>query len=486
MDGVRAGSGAAGWRIAALQVGESRATARVTDADGAVLAARSSPLPVRRPAPDRVEFDPTDWWAICRSVLAAVVAQVPGSYLGLTVSTVRQAFVLTDGRVELGHGILASDRRGSAWLDEVRNHRQLYAMTRHWPAPELTLPKLLAVRADSPRRWADTRRLLFGHDWLVWRLTGAEATEISYACAGQLAHVSQRTWAGSLLDDLGIPRTLLAPIVEAGEVVGRLREQGLGLPTGLPVVAGCGDIQMAAAGAGAAHPGAVCVVAGRVTTLMAAADSAPLDPRQRPWVSTHAPRDTWAVETGSGSPGELLGWLAAMLGVDVDEVFRLGRESRPGARGLTALVGGPRWAEHRTVPAPHTLLGIDPAADRADLAAAFTEGYAYAVRAQLEDLEDVLGYPARQLVLTGEQATSGLARLLASVTGRDVAVPEVSSGTALAASALVTSAVGAPSTGVVPEGRLAAAGDPRPYDESYARYLAAYDALQANLPGIRD
>lgn len=466
--------------VAGLQVDEASVTAWVSDADGAVVASRSAALPVRRPAPDRAEFDPTDWWAVCRSALASVVAAVPGDYLGLTVTSLRQAFLLTDGRVELGHGVLAGDRRGAAELDEVRSHRQLYAMTRHWPAPELTLPKLLAVRAESPRRWADARRLLFVHDWLIWRLTGAEVTEISYACAGQLAHVSQRAWAGSLLDDLGIPRGLLAPIVEAGEVVGSLRERGLGLPTGLPVVAGCGDLQLAAAGAGAAHPGVVCVVAGSSTTLLAAADSAPLDPQQRPWVSTHAPRDTWAVESNCGSPGPLLGWLASLLRVEVVELYRLGRDGAPGGRGLAAIVGAPHFrAEAR---APGTLIGLAADSEPRDLAAAFTEGYAYAVRAHLADLEDVLGYPARQVVLTGADASQGLARLLAAVTGRDVAVPEVGSAAALAGAALVTAAVGAPSGGVVPPRRLAVAGDPTPYAEAYARYLAAYDTLREHLP----
>lgn len=469
--------------VAGLDVGGSGVKAWVAGTNGRVVAVQQTPLPIRRPARHRAEFDPTDWWATCRAALADAVAQAPGDYLGLTVSSVRQGFVLTDGRVELGQGVLNSDRRGAAWLDELRTHRQLYAMTRHWPAPELTLPKLLAVRAESPRRWADARRLLFVHDWLVWRLTGAECTEISYACAGQLAHVSQRAWAWSLLDDLDIPRSLLAPVVEAGTVVGTLREPGLGLPVGLPVVAGCGDTQLAAAGAGAAHPGVVCVVAGSSTPLLATADFAPLDPQQRPWVSTHAPRDTWAVETNCGYPGTMLGWLARILGVDVPELFDLARRSEPGARGLTAVVGAPHWTERdwATKP-PRTLLGLDPQADPVDLAAAFTEGYAFAVRANLEDLEDVLGGATRQVVLTGGGAGPGLADLVATVTGREVAVPEVESAAALAGATLVATAVGSPTAGTLPSTRLSSPGERDRYEEPYQRYLAAYDALREHLP----
>lgn len=451
----------------------------MVDTDGRLLGTRERDLSVRRPAPDRAEFDPLDWWAAARSALAAAVAAYPGNYLALTVSA-PSAFLLTDGRVELGHGVLPNDRRGAGWLAELRAHRQLYAMTRHWPAAELALPQLLALRAESPRRWADARRLLFLPDWLIWRLTGVEATEVSTACAGQMAHVSQRAWAGSLLDDLDVPRGLLAPLVAPGEVVGKLREAGLGLPSGIPVVAGCGSRQLAAAGVGAAHPGAVCVLAGADTRLLAAADSAPLDAGQRPWVSTHAPRDTWAVELPCGSPGGMLDWLAGVLGVPVDGLFDLAASSGPGAGGLSAVVGLPHATESRwAAPAPPALLGMRPASGPAELAAAVTEGYCYAVRANLADLDDVLGYPAGLLVLTGDGASAGLARLLAAVTGRDVAVSEAPVPAALAASALAAAAVGESAAGTLPDRRVFPAADPYPYDEPYHRYLASYDALLA-------
>lgn len=470
----------AGLSLSEVGVGVWVARAWVVDTDGRLLGTIEVGLPVRHPAAERCEFDPLDWWAAARSGLAAAVAGVEGDYLALTV-TAPPAFLLTDGRVELGHGVLPGDRRGAGWLAHLRAHRQLYAMTRHWPAAELTLPKLLAIRAESPRRWADARRLLFLSDWLAWRLTGAEATEISGACAGQLAHVSQRGWAGSLLDDLDVPRLLLAPLVAPGQVAGHLSEGGLGLPTGLPVVAGCGDRQLAAAGVGAAHPGAVCILAGAAaTTLLAAADFAPLDTAQRPLVTTHAPRDTWAVELPCGSPGRMLHWLADTLAVPVEGLYDLAAGSRPGAGGLTAVVGLPHCTEHRwAAAAPPSLLGLDPSSGPAELAAALTGGYAYAVRANLADLTEVLGHPAGPLVLTGAGANRGLAELLATVTGQDVAVPAVQLPAALAAAALAAAAVGAPSAAILPERQVFPAADPASHEGPYARYLAAYDALEA-------
>lgn len=446
---------------AGLDVGAATVTAWVAGTGGELAVTRSSALPVRRPAPGRAEFDPTDWWAVCRATLAAAIAGAPGPVAGLTVSAAQHAFVLTDRRVELGHGVLGEDERGVGWVDEIAAHRQVYAMTRRRPTPEPALAKLLAIRHESPRRWAAARRLLFLPDWLIWRLTGVAATEVSQACAGQLAHVSQRAWAWSLLDDVGISRELLAPLVEPGVVVGQLRERDLGLPVGLPVVAGCGDIQLVAAGSGAAHPGAVCVVAGAQTTIVAGADSAPLDPLRRPDVSTHVPRDMWAVEMDCGAPGAMLPWLGRLLG-GVEDLYGLAAGSAPGAGGLVA----------RVDVEPRALSGLHPEVHAADLAAAVTEGYAYAVRTRLDTLEEVLDGPVAELALAGPGAGQGLARLLADVTGRPVSVPSTTTPAVLAGVALVSAATGDGGEVAVPSGRRLPAGDRAAYDEPYQRYLA--------------
>jgi len=225
--------------VAGLDVGGSSVKAWVADVEGRVHAEVVRALPSLRPAHQRVELEPAVWEATCRGALSSAAEAAPdGDWLGVTVSTLRQGFVLLDsaGHV-LGNGVLNSDRRGGPYAGVLAGTHQL---TGHWPAPELTLPKLLAVRAEEPERWAATARVLFLHDWLVARMTGVHATEASYACAGGMADVVRRDWALDLLQDNGIDAPLPAPVVEAGTVVGELLP-GWGLPATLPVVAGCGD-----------------------------------------------------------------------------------------------------------------------------------------------------------------------------------------------------------------------------------------------------
>lgn len=474
---------------AGVDLGGSAVKAWVAEIGGSVVAEASHPVEVHRPRPGVAELEPTTWWGATRSALAEAVARAdrpPGDYAGLTASSLRQGYVCTDGETELGPVVLNSDRRGTSQLDHLRREvgvEALYATTGHWPAPELTLPKLLHLARTEPSLWAAARRVLFVHDWVLWRLSGAEATEASYASAGQMADVARRNWATGLLDGLGLGTDRLAPVVEAGTVVGRLVESGLGLPLGLPVVAGGGDTQLAAMGAGGLDQGVVTVVAGSSTPVQASTAEPPNDPQRHPWVSTHLAADRWAVETNAGYPGTMLGWWAGVVGADPTAVWAAAAASPPGANGVSAVVGAPTWSEEAWVNrAPTAVVGMTPTTTGADLARAVVEGHAYAVAANVADLERVMGDGAATVVLTGGATGGGrLAHLLADVLGRSVTVPAARQPAALAGAALVARACHIDVAGDAPAQRVAPAGDPAPYEEPYRRYLATHAALQANI-----
>ena len=393
-------------------------------------------------APGRVEADADAMVATALAVLADAVGRARAGaadpeVLGVVVVSLRQGFVLDDGWAALGPAVPNDDTRGASHLAAVAD---LYPTTGHWPAPQLTLPKLLHLREEEPARWRAATGLLFYADHVVWRMTGARATEGAYACAGGMADVAARTWASDVLTDRGVRASWLAPVVEAGEVVGGLLPEvaaRLGLPPGTPVHAGSGDTQLAALGAGGLADGVVTVVAGSSTPVQAATARPLLDPERHPWVSTHAARDRWAVETNAGYPGTWQAWAARELGAGD------AAGSPAGARGLLALTGAVEWSQRAwSSGSPVALVGLRPEHTAADVARACAEAHAFAVRAQVEDLERVLGAPARQVRLVGGRGASALAPLLADALGREVLVP--AGAAAHGAVALVTGALPGP------------------------------------------
>jgi sugar (pentulose or hexulose) kinase len=459
-------------RVAGLDVGGSAVKAWVADLDRPADAAVATvALPVQRPAAHRVELDVDALESACRAALREAVDDAGGSpqdLLGLTVSSMRQAFVLLDADgLPVGPAVLNSDRRGGPFQHVLAGTHDL---TGHWPAPELTLPKLLAVQADEPERWAATRRVLFVHDWLLWRLCGAHVTEASYACAGGMADVAARTWASSLLDEVGVGTDRLAPVVEAGDQVGELLP-GWPLPAGLPVVAGCGDTQLAALGVGGLADGVVTVVAGSSTPVIASSAEPVHDPLGRPWVSTHAARDRWALEGNAGYPGTASGWWQALV---------------PGSgglepSGLVAVTAAPYWSQATwSVKPPTSLVGLQPDTTAGQVRTALLEAHAYAVRGNVEDLERVLGRRATAVVVTGGAAADGvLPALLAEVLGRDV-----HHGRAAAAAAgahLVARSVGAHSHAPGLPRTVLPAGDPGRWEEPYRTWVRTTEALRSAL-----
>jgi sugar (pentulose or hexulose) kinase len=475
--------------VAGLDVGGSAVKAWTGTLDGRPTTTVVEPLETLRPRSFSAEFDPGAWWEVCGRALRRAVEQAErhGEVVGVTAGSLRQGFVLVGADGELGNGVLNSDRRGASQLDELRRavgSERLYRVTGHWPAPELTLPKLMDVRSAEPSRWLATRTVLFVHDWLLWRLSGETVSEASLASAGQMADVRARTWAAGLLDEVGVGTEKLAPVVEAGTVVGPLAARDLGLPAGIPVVSGGGDTQLAAMGAGGLAAGTVTVVAGSTTPVQAATGSAPDDPLRHPWVSTHLRPDLWAVETNAGYAGMMLDWLAAVTGSGVSDLAAEAARSEPGARGLTAAVAAPVWSEERwALKPPSAVLGFTPSHSVGDLARAFLEGHAYAVRSNLEDLARAIGTGFARVLVTGGAAQSPeFCRLLAGVTGRTVEVPEVANPAAVAGAALVARALGAAVPAREPDFTVYAPAEPAAYDGGYERFLRASDVLQTHLP----
>lgn len=432
--------------VAGLDVGGSSVKAWVQEVGGALRASVTVPTTTLRSG-DRAEFDPAAWESACRTALSRAVEGLTGPWLGLTVSSLRQGFVLLDGSGSpVGQGVVNSDRRGAGFTGVLEGQ---HGLTGHWPAPELTLPKLLAIRSQEPERWAAASRLLFVHDWLVWLLTGEQVTEVSYACAGGMANVEARTWATDLLTSAEVPTSLLATLAEAGTTVGPLRN-GWALPAGTPVVTGCGDTQLAVMGAGGLAPGVVTVVAGSSTPVAAATGSPVQDPLGRPWVSTHAAPDLWMAEGNAGYPGTFSGWWNA--------VADSAQQDDPG--GVIAVTAVELWSQPTwEVRPPWSLLGLRPDTTAGQVRRALLEAHAFSVAAAVDDLARVLG-PATEVVITGGAAADGaLPSLLATVLDRDVVWDQAPSAAA-AGTALVRRAAGeACEAPELPQKRCSA-GDP--------------------------
>ena len=288
------------------------------------LAVTTRDCPIGHPAPNRAEWQPAAWWSAIVEATAEAVERAgrpPADYLGITVTSLRQGFVLLDADGEaVAPGVLNYDRRGAETIpliEQVIPIEELYRLTGHWHAPELTLPKLLWFQRHEPSAWQRFRRFCFVHDWLLLRLTGRWATGASLITAGQMGDCTARDWAGDLLQALDIPLERLPPVREGGELLGGLLPDvaaAIGLNPGLPVHVGGGDTQFGSLGVGGLAAGSAVIVGGSTTPIMMTADRPLFDPLRYPWVSPHLRPGYWAVETIAGHTGRLYKWCRDTFG----------------------------------------------------------------------------------------------------------------------------------------------------------------------------
>jgi xylulokinase len=475
--------------------GSSVKASLVRLADGRVAAVAREEYRVAHPAPERAEFDPGDWWRHVVAAAAAAAGQAPGAARAVEAvvcTGMRIPFVLVDeGGRELGPGILNHDRRGGELLDRVRaaGGPGLYARTGHWPAPEFGLGKLAWLALHEPERVARARHVLQFHDWLVYRLCGAVASEPSSAAMSGALDLERGGWAEDLLADLGLAPALFPPLVRAGTRLGEVDAdvaETIGIPADAQVLAGAGDTHMSCLGVGNAAPGDVTVVAGSTTPVMLAASTALLHRDEQPVVSPHAFAGAFAIEVNAGATGIRFTWLQRLASelagraVSYDDLGALAAASPPGAHGLVVVAGNPEWGEVAWASTPPgAVVGLTPAHTAGDVARATLEGSAIATAAQVDRLERVLGGPVHRVVASGGSARSPfVCQLLADVAGRRIEVPAVDEPSAHAAA-------------LVAHGRADALPQPpaAAYDPDEAatrRYAPLRERYAATFAGLRE
>lgn len=444
--------------VVTLDVGGSGVKASCFDAAGDVAPAATA---VRFPsASHRVDgtFDPDAWAQTATAALAAIVARCPApphDYAGITVSAIRIPFVLLDAEQRVvGPSLLNRDRRARPIVDELVasiGNRDLHRTTGHWGAPEFGLPKLLWIQRHCPEAWAQARTILQLHDWFIFGLCGAIASEASSAAMSQMMDIAAGTWAYDLLADVaGVPGEMLPEFAAAGTQIGGLRDavaEQVGLPAGLPVHVGGGDTHMSALAAGGQASGSPVVVAGTTGPAQLAVESPAALEHWFPLLVSSLPGAAgWALESNAGPTGEIADRLfdltelngpdlraaAVARGFDVEDTVN---RSEP----LTVLSGNPFFGPRgwHVWPAP-TIVGLTPRHTGADLLDSARTGTCLALSQVLSQLSAASPRATDTVIATGGMSRSAQwSQTLADVTGRCVLVRDLDHVSGLAGASIV-------------------------------------------------
>lgn len=502
-----------------IDIGTSSAKAVLFDPDTAqILAVAGHEYPLHKPAPDRAEQNPEDWWRATITIVRRLVVQAGRTDVaGISFSGQMHGTVLLDRAGQPLHpAIIWADQRSVAQIERLINTvgpERYAAIAGTLPAVGFQGATLAWLAQYEPALLNRTEQVILPKDYVRLRMTGHITTEVSDAASTGVFDIARQAWASEILAGAGLPERLFPPVLASTAVAGQLTASAaaeLGLVAGIPVIAGCADQPAQAIGNGLIAPGLAAVTIGsggqvfvpinpQGTTgtkenfppSVPSIPSVPSDPRLH--VFNHAVPEMWYVLGAMLSAGLSLRWLREMTGLSgqADAYPILSAEAAavpPGADGLIFLpyLSGER-TPHMDPLARGAFIGLSSYHGRGHLARAVMEGVALALQ-QILGISLGLGGQVERVIAAGGGAESAVWRqILADVLGlrlqQSLLTEQASIGAALLAGvgAGLYPDLGAACSRVVQYGPIT---EPDPV--RHERYQELYDRFVALYPRLRD
>lgn len=401
----------------------------VCDADtGAIVRSGSAPHP------DGTEVAPQLWWAALQTAVekagglddvaaVSVGAQQHGMVcLDESGGVVRDALLWNDTRSSTAAAELVDELGGAAeWAKRIGVV----------PVAAITASKLRWLADNEPEHADVTAAVCLPHDWLTWRLSGSsDVGELSTDRSDASGTGYYSAEAGAYQHDLVElamrgKRPALPTVLGPHDAAGRA-------PSGATLGPGAGDNAAAALGLGA-RPGDCVVSLGTSGVVSAVGYAAPHDAEGIVAGFADATgRQLPLVCTLNGAP--VLAAVAAMLGVDYDELDRLALSAPAGAGGLTLV---PYLEGERSPNLPNAAGALHGMTMRnltaANIARAGVEGLLCSLAYCLDKIS-AQGVDAERIILVGGGARSEAVRVIApAIFGKPVLVPPPAEYVALGA-----------------------------------------------------
>ena len=422
-----------------IDEGTTAVKAALFDTDLQLVAEARRAVAVTHPQSGWVEQDPEE---ILEAVLASVAEvleqgegrEVIGAGLDHQGESVL-AWEADSGR-PLSKVIVWQDKRQEALLgglDKGTVARSGLPLDPYFSAGKLAW--LLENNAAVQRaREAGTLRLGTVDAFLVDRLAGRFASDLSSASRTQLLAVGGRDWDAALLDCFGVRREWLPALGPSFGELGVLRHERWGME--LPLRAQLVDQQAALAGSGVVGAGALKATYGTGVFVLGLSDEDAAVPEGvLPTVAWGAPQAgggvgevARALDGGVFTAGTLLEWLAHGLGLaaDAPAVARAAASVNDsgGVLVLPALagLGAPWWQPG----ARGVVAGLHPGVESAHVARAALEAIAWRVADIVEAM--AANAPVCSLRIDGGLAAEPtLAQIQADTIGLEVSVGQLDS-----------------------------------------------------------
>jgi autoinducer 2 (AI-2) kinase len=443
-----------------LDAGTGGGRAVVFDSRGRLLRRAYRAWSYRTPPgmePYGKEFEAGEFWSLlgqaCREALSGLN---PARLRAVSSTAMRLGYVFLDKEGRELYAGPNRDARGlevGLELEEKIGEEFTTTRTGHWPPWIFAPGRLLWFRLNAAEIFSRLAHVLMINDWILYRLSGELAVELSAAGDSCLLDIRSRQWSAELVQALELELSQFPPLVTSGTPIGRVSERAAaetGIPAGTPVVAGGADSQCALLAAGVIEPRQVGVIAGTTAPVMAVCGDPRLGPAAKVWTNCHLLPQRWVLESNSGDAGKILRWyVEGHASGDYADLLAQAAATPPGSNLVLASLGpmvfnlkdiNPGRRAGFIFPFPVEPEQVSPGA----VTRSILENVAYALRGNLDQLLPALGWEPEKISLTGGMARSRLfAEIAAAALARPLELVDCPEASALGAAMAAAAGAGA-------------------------------------------
>ncbi|WP_219703951.1 glycerol kinase GlpK [Marinomonas lutimaris] len=446
--------------IVSLDQGTTSSRAIIFDHNANIVATSQREFSQYFPQSGWVEHDPMEIWSSQSSVLAEVLAKTgiqPDQLAAIGITNQRETAIVWDKKTgrPIYNAIVWQCRRTAAICDELKA-RGLEDYVRENTGLVIdayfsgTKVKWILDNVEGAREKADNGELLFGtvDSWLIWNMTRGRVhvTDYTNASRTMLFNIKTLEWDKRMLEELGIPESMLPEVKGSSEIYGDTNIGGKD-GTRVPIAGIAGDQQSALFGQ-------LCVKEGMAKNTYGTGCFLLMNTGTKPVQSHHGLITTlavgakgevnYALEGSVFMGGATIQWLRDELGIIRDaqdtDYFAAKVADSNGVYLVPAFVGmgAPYWDPH----ARGVMVGLTRGTNRNHIIRAALESVAF----QSRDLVDAMKQDSGMDLLTlkvdgGAVANDFLMQFQADIIGTHVERPKLTETTALGAAILAGLAV---------------------------------------------
>ena len=235
--------------ILAIDIGTSSVKVAVINSKGKFIKISQTNYPTRYLKPNNLEQDPEDWWNAVKSGIYQILKETQNSKISkLSITGIAccghsptLVFVDKQGKI-LRPAIIWQDSRAFKEVKYIKEKlkKELYTSKMTYPlTPSSRIAKLIWLKNNEPNTMKKVYAILEPKDYINYKLTGEYKT--SLLSGRDFVDVKTGKVRSKFLTILEISESVIPKAVPSQNIIGittKSLEEEIGLPKGIPVIAG--------------------------------------------------------------------------------------------------------------------------------------------------------------------------------------------------------------------------------------------------------